>query len=246
VIVVFSPCGGTGKTSLVANLGRALALQGEDVLLLDTSLQENLAHHFGAAHAYPGDVQITCDRRSQTRLRLARLPVACYGPGRDGAGWLRDELAAVAVRCDRIVVDLSTASRWLSQQIFRLSPLLLVPMLPDWNAVLALPRIEEFLEYLDPTSPPVRPHFILNQFDPQLHFHRAVLDELRARVGDHLLAQVLHYSIDVGEALAHGKTVLDLEPDTQIAWDYRALADWVRSRCALDRTACACGAARTT
>lgn len=244
IIVVFSPSGGTGKTGLVANLGRALALHGEEVLLLDTSLQENLIHYFGAARAYPGDVQTAWDRKSDTRVRLAQLPIACHGPGGDGEGWLRDEVAAIAQDCDRIIVDLSTASRWLTQEIFRLSPTLLIPMLPDWNAVLSLLRIEEFLDVAsDPGRFPVQPHYLLNQFSSQIPFHRTVFEELRNRLGERLLSVVLHRSLDVDEALAQGKTVLDFEPDAQISRDYRALAGWIRGRSWLTHGECSCGKA---
>lgn len=244
VVVVFSPSGGTGKTGLVANLGRALALQGEEILLVDTSLQENLIHYFGAARAYPGDVQTAYDRKTDSRVRLAQLPISCHGPDGDGEGWLRDEIAAVAVNCDRIVVDLSTASRWLTWQIFRMSPLLLIPMLPDWNAVHSLPGIERFLDLAaDPDRFPIEPNFLLNQFRPQVPFHRTVSDELRSRLGDRLLSLVLHHSLDVDEALAQGKTVLDFEPDAQVSRDYRALAGWIRSRSWLNSDECTCATA---
>lgn len=235
-IVVFSPSGGTGKTSLVANLGRALALDGEDVLLVDTSLQDSLVHYFGAARAYPGDIQTAYDRKTDTRVRLATLPVGCHCPGGDGEGWLRGEMAVAASECDRIVIDLSTASRWLTQQIFRMSPLLLVPMLPDWNSVLSLAGVRQFLEEAaDSMGEPLQPHFLLNQFSPQVPFHRAVLEELRRRLGAELLPTVLHRSLDVDEALARGATVLDYEPDAQVSRDYRALAGWAR-----DRMPCGC------
>lgn len=241
VIVVFSPTGGTGKTSLVANLGRALALQGEDVLLLDTSLQETLNHYFGAARAYPGDVQTAYDRKSDTRVRLAQVPIVCHGPGGDGEGWLRDEIAAVAEDCDRIVIDLSTASRWLTRQIFRMSPLLLIPMLPDWNALLSLTRIEEFLEMAsDGDALSIHPNFLVNQFSSQIPFHRTVFEELRSRLGERLHSVVLHRSLDVDEALAHGKTVLDFEPDAQISRAYRTLATWIRSQSCLSHGGCPC------
>lgn len=234
-IVVYSPCGGTGKTSLVANLGRALARDGEDVVLIDTSVQDNLVHYFGAAKACPGDVQTVCDSRTDTRIRLATLPLACHGPTGEGDGWLRGGLALAAAECDRLIIDLSTASRWLTQQIFRAQPLLLVPMLPDWNAILSLNSVREFLEEAaDPGSSPLQPNFVLNQFNPQAPFHRAVLDEFRRRVGSQLLPYVLHRSLDVDEALFRGATVLDYEPEAQLSRDYRALAGWARG------TSCCC------
>ncbi|MFB6190618.1 MAG: AAA family ATPase, partial [Candidatus Nanohaloarchaea archaeon] len=48
VISVVSGKGGTGKTTMTANIGTALAQQGEDVLLIDGNFSgANMAQHFG-------------------------------------------------------------------------------------------------------------------------------------------------------------------------------------------------------
>lgn len=236
LVVVYSPCGGSGKTGLVANLGRALALGGEEVLLIDTSQQENLFYYFGVERAYPGEVRTAYHRNSESRLRMAALPVECHGPGGEGEGWLRGELAEVASECDRVILDLSSASRWLTQQIFSHSPLLLVPVMPDWTTVLSLAGLEEFLREFGEAA--CRPNFVVNQFHPGIPFHGTVLSELRTRLGGRVLPQVLHRSLDVDEALAQGMTVVDYEPEAQISRDYRALAEWVRSQALQGREQC--------
>jgi cellulose biosynthesis protein BcsQ len=239
VIVVFSPAGSTGETSIVANLGRALALQGEEVLLLDAPLQENLAHYFGAGPPSTGKIRTVYDPGSNTCVRLAQLPMARHDPGGDGDRLFRDELAALIRDCDRIIIDLSTASPLLIWQIFSLSPLLLVPMLPGWNAMLSVPVIDRLLQQVSrPSRLPIQPKFLLTEFDPEASFHRTVLEELRNRVGVRLLPLVLHRNLDVDEALARGETVFD--PDTRASQDYRALAAWIRSRFSVTRPKLPC------
>ena len=88
VLAVFSLAGGTGKTSLVATLGRTLSANGERVLLADTAAQGLLPYYFGASELRPGAVRtfspppgsddasislvsynLTCGRASATRRK---------------------------------------------------------------------------------------------------------------------------------------------------------------------------------
>jgi len=242
VIVVFSPTGSAGETGIVANLGRALALQGEEVLLLDPFLEDNLARIFGAQPPTVGEVLTVSDPGSKTPIRLAQLPIARHDPGGEGDSLFRDELIELATGCDRIVIDLSSASPLLIWQIFSLSPLLLVPMLPGWNAVLSVPAIDRFLAQVShPDRLPIQPKFLLNQFDPEIPFHRSIREELRNRLGVGLLPMALHRSPAADEVSDQGGTILDVHPEARTSHDFRALADWVRihSRHSRRQTACA-------
>lgn len=241
VIVVFSPTGSAGETGIVANLGRALALQGEEVLLLDPFLQDNLARCFGVEPPSVGEVLTVSDPGSKTPIRLAQLPIARHDPGGEGDRLFRAELIELAAGCDRIVIDLSSASPLLIWQIFSLSPLLLVPMLPGWNAVLSVPAIDRFLSQVShPDRLPIQPKFLLSQFDPEIPFHRSIREELRNRLGVGLLPIALHRS--PGEAFDQGGTVFDVHPDARTSHDFRALGDWIRTHSRHSRRQAACAA----
>jgi len=230
VLVVFSSSGGAGETGIVANLSRALAAQGEDVLLLDAFLENNLARCFGVEPPVLGAVTLVSRPGSGVRLRLAQTPVARHDPGGDGDVLFLDELAALATDCDRILIDLSTASPLLIWQIFRLSPLLLVPIMPGWNAVLSVSLIHRLLRQVSrPDRLPVQPKFLLTQFDPEISFHRTVRDELRSRLGVGLLPLALHRGPALDEAFDLGMTVLDACPDGRASQDFLALAGWIRT-----------------
>lgn len=242
-IVVFSPTRSAGETSIVANLGRALALQCEEVLLLDPFLHDNLARSFGVDAPSVGEVLTVSDPGSKAPIRLAQLPIARHDPGGEGDTLFRSELVALAAGCDRIVIDLSSASPLLIWQIFSMAPLLLVPMLPGWNAVLSVPAIDRFLAQVShPDRLPIQPKFLLSQFDPAVPFHRAIRDELRNRLGVGLLPMALHRNPAADEVLDQGGTILDVHPDARMSHDFRALADWIRSHSRHSRRQMACAA----
>lgn len=231
VIVVFSLGGSAGETGIVGNLGRALAMQGEEVLLLDTSLQENLARCFGAQPAYAGEVHSVRDPQSNACIRLAQLPIACLQSGADSQGWVRDEISALGRDCDRIIVHLGTAAPWVTRQIFSMSPLILIPLMPGWKAVLSLAGIERLLdESSDPRSLPLQPKFLLNQYDSRIAFHRTVREELRNRLGVRLLSLSLKRTREAHELPALRNVVPAFEQDAPVSRDFEALAGWIRSR----------------
>ncbi len=230
VIAVFSPTGSAGETGIVANLGRALALQGEEVLLLDAFLQDDLARCFGVEPPRIGEVCTVSGPESKNHIRIAQLPIARHDPGGEGDGLFRAELVALATDCDRVLIDLSSASPLLIWQIFSLSPLLLVPVLPGWSAVLSLPAIDRFLSQVSHSDRlPIQPKFLLSQYDPDTPFHRSIREELRGRLGVGLLPMALHRSSGAGDAFDQGRNVLDLHPDSRTSHDFRALADWIRN-----------------
>ncbi len=229
-IVVFSLSGGTGKTSLVANLGRALALEGEEVLLIDRSFQEDLALRLGATRSAPGETQTVVDRRSGTRVQTAILPLIHSRPGEALDSWMPERLTEVAANCDRVLVDLGVHSLGLMRAIFRWSPTLLVPVLPDWNALLLLGGLETFVSsFVGLETPGPKPLFVLNQYCESVPLHQRVRTDLGKRLGERLLPLELHRSLDMDEALMHGLTVLEYEPEARISRDYRALAAWLQA-----------------
>jgi cellulose biosynthesis protein BcsQ len=239
VIVVFSPGGSAGETGIVANLGRALAMHGEEVLLLDTSLQESLARCFDAEPAYAGEIQTVRDAESDGRIRLAQLPIACLQSGADSQGWVRDEISALGMDCDRIIVHLGTAAPWVTRQVFSMSPLILIPLMPGWKAVLSLAGIERLLdESSDPRSLPLQPKFLLNQYDPRIAFHRTVREELRNRLGVRLLTLSLKRTREAHEPLALRDMAPVLEQHAPVSGDFKALAAWIRSRSCRARGDC--------
>jgi cellulose synthase operon protein YhjQ len=230
VLAVFSLAGGVGKTSLVATLGRALSSLGEKVLLADTTSHGLLPYYFGATELKPGVVRTFSPPSGSTD---AAIHLVSYDVGqcsdRAAQDVLAEEITTSAGTVQRLLVDFNAASGWLMRRFTRMSETVLVPVAPDMNSVISLQTVERYFEgAVDADGRPLRPYYVLNQFDASLPLHLDVREVLRRQLGDRLLPYVVRRSPAVSEALAEGMTVVDYQPEAAISEDYLNIAKWLR------------------
>jgi cellulose synthase operon protein YhjQ len=232
VTAVFSLAGGVGKTSMVATLGRALSAAGERVLLTDTTSYGLLPFYYGATELRPGTVRIfTPPPTTGGDSPVSMVSYDADAPaGENEQDWLLMEMANAGRTCNRVLVDLATASGAVAKRILRTTPTVIVPIVPDMSSVIGLSAVEQFFRnHRDAGGHLVQPCYVLNQFDPSQPLHLDVREVLRQQLGDRLLPIVLRRSQAVSEALAEGMTVIDYAPKSGIADDYAALANWLRN-----------------
>ena len=235
VVAVFSLAGGVGKTSLVASLGRALSGRGERVLLVDTAPYGLLPFFFGARDQRPGLLRTFSPPGTSGDAPIQMVTIDPEGLGPDAAGQdsLTGEISTYSRGVSRVIVDLATASGATTRRVLRLSPLVLVPLVPDMNSVVSFSSIDSFFQHNGNGSvKPSLPYYVLNQFDSSLPLHLDIREVLSEQLGDRLLPFVLRRSPAVSEALAEGMTVMDYAPNSTIAEDFGSLAGWVKSQSA--------------
>ena len=231
-IAVFSLAGGVGKTTIVATMGRALSEYGERVLLVDATTYGLLPFYFGARELRADAVRTFAPPGGSTDAPIHMVSVDRETLLQDAAG--EDNMVADIRRfsrgSNRIIADLATGSGPLLRRFLRFSPTLLVPLAPDMNSVVSLNLLQSFLNHhADGDAPPVKPYFLLSHFDVSLPLHLDVREVLREQLGDRLLPFVLRRSATVSEALAEGMTVVDYAPNSPVAEDFMALANWTRT-----------------
>jgi cellulose synthase operon protein YhjQ len=232
VTAVFSLAGGVGKTSMVATLGRALSAAGERVLLADTTSYGLLPFYYGATELRPGTVRTftpppTAGNDSPVSMVSYDADVAA---GENEQDWLVVEMANAGRTCNRVLVDIATASGAVARRILRTAPTVIIPIVPDMSSVIGLSAVEQFFRnHRDADGHVVQPCYVLNQFDQSQPLHLDVREVLRQQLGDRLLPIVLRRSQAMSEALADGMTVIDYAPKSGIADDYAALANWLRN-----------------
>jgi len=231
VLAVFSLAGGVGKTSLVATLARALASRGERVLLVDTASFGLLPFFFGARDHRPGVLRTFSPPGAGGDAPIQLVTIDPDGLGPEAMqDTLTQDIAGHARGCNRVLVDLSTASAPVARRILRMSPTVLVPMLPDMTSVVSVGSIDAFFrQQTGPDGKPVLPYYLLNQFDQALPLHLDVREVLREQVGDRLLPFAMRRSPAVSEALAEGMTVMDYAPNSALAEDFISLAGWTKT-----------------
>lgn len=231
-VAVFSLAGGVGKTSLVATLGRALSARGERVLLVDTAAFGLLPFFFGARDQRPGQLRTFSPPAASGDAPIQMVAVDSEGLGSESAP--QEALAQEILRCargtNRVLVDLATASGATTRRILRLTPTVLVPVVPDMSSVVSVSSIDAFFQRnAGIAGKQVQPFYVLNQFDPSLPLHLDVREVLREQLGDRLLPFALRRTPAVSEALAEGMTVMDYAPNSTAAEDFASLAGWVKS-----------------
>lgn len=232
VLAVFSLAGGVGKTSLVATLGRALSALGEHVLLMEATPFGSLPYFFGACDCRPGELRTFRPPASSSDapIRMATVDAEMLLAEPDGQDAFPAEIQSWASGVNRIIVDVATGSAAAAQRLSRLSPLFLVPLIPDVNAVLTAKSIDAFFQHrVDAHGAAPQIYYLLNQVDPSLPLHVELAEVLREKLGERLLPLALERNPAVSEALADGMTIIDYAPQSSAVEDYISLARWVES-----------------
>jgi cellulose synthase operon protein YhjQ len=232
VLAVFSLAGGVGKTSLVATLGRVLSARGERVLLVDTAAYGLLPFYFGARDQRPGLIRTFSPpvASGDAPIQMITIDPETLDSELATGEALTAEILKHARGASRVVIDLATASGATTRRIMRLSPQVLVPLVPDMCSVVSVSSIDAFFDHNNGNNgKPALPYYVLNQFDPSLPLHLDVREVLREQLGERLLPFTLRRTPAVSEALAEGMTVMDYAPNSSVTEDYASLAGWVKS-----------------
>ncbi|HEX5433742.1 MAG TPA: cellulose synthase operon protein YhjQ/BcsQ, partial [Candidatus Angelobacter sp.] len=230
VLEVFSLAGGVGKSSLVATLGRALSARGENVLLVEATSLGSLQYFFGACDCRPGTLRTFRPPASSSDapIRLATVDTEAIGIDLAAQGSLAGDIQRWSEGTSRVIVDVGTGSISTVRALGKMSPAILVPLVPDVNSVMIASRIDSFFQRQSSTSgsqPTV--FYLLNQFDSSLPLHLDVRNVLREQLGERLLPFALERTPAISEALAEGMTIMDYAPDSRITADFTNLADWL-------------------
>ena len=232
IVAVYSVAGGTGKTSLVATLGRALSFVGEKVLLSDTTSHGLLPFYFGASQLVSGVVRTFSPPpgSSDAPIHLVSYDLIRENEEPEGQAGILEDLLENSQRANRVLLDLSVNCSRMAARLSQFKPTVLVPLMADMNSVISIDAVEKlFSSMLDSDGRPLQPVYLLNQFDTSLPLHLDIREVLKQQLGERLLPFVIRRSPAVGEALAEGMTVVDYEPGSPIAEDYMRVANWLRT-----------------
>lgn len=255
IIAVANQKGGVGKTTTTANLGAALALRGQRVLLVDLDPQGNLTSAFGLEK----DIQQTVaesllDRRiplpvvavangassgAQHGRDLAVVPAAVGLASAEAQLMnklgrelrLRDQLLSIDNQYDYILIDTPPALGVLTINALVAATRVIIPTEARFFSLQGLQMLEESIEeilYLNPRLEVLG--ILLSKMDRRLKEERQVAEYLRQRWGARVFGTEVGTNSKILEAGSTGTSVFHYQGAERAVDTYLALADEVLRR----------------
>lgn len=249
VVAVANQKGGVGKSTTAINLGTALALQGERVLIVDLDPQANATSGLGidksavelsTYDAVVGDTPIE-DAIEPTSVRdLFVLPssidlagaeielVSMMSRERQLASALKaleGDYAFVLVDCPPSLGLLTVNGLAAADEVF-------IPIQCEYYA---LEGVSQLVKNVDLVSSSLNPQLeiegiVLTMFDARTTLSSDVVEEVRTHFGDRVYRTVIPRTVRLSEAPSHGTPMEVLDPMSRGAIAYRELGREFRRR----------------
>jgi cellulose synthase operon protein YhjQ len=239
LVVVVSPKGGVGKTTLTANLAVALQRLGRRVIAVDFDSQNALRflllpqgeHGIGLA----GCVSRGLPWAAAIQEGRAGVRVVPFGPSTSAERLLlkqilveeriADGLETISSNPeDLVLIDTAPGDGRLQERLEQLADLEVVCLLADAGSMSLVPSFRDGLllrrrgnPYLDCTFA------LLNQVDPRRRLSRDIADFVAQHAGERFIGSV-HYDEALAESAAHGLPVVEAVPDSMASTDIIRLA----------------------
>jgi cellulose synthase operon protein YhjQ len=256
-VVVASPKGGVGRTTVAAHLSAQLSARDRRCMAVDLDPQNALGLHLCGTQAawiasqstWPdanrrgvGFVQpdltntALIETLQMLRAQVAHVPFGAHDSAQRARAeadlarpdYLRQRLSALSPpRCDVLVIDTPAGGNAWSEAALALADLVLIPITPDPACFASLPAYERFLRAISP-SLQERAFYVINQFDPSRALACDVVDALYGALPGRVVPSPVVEDELMREQLALGAPLaLDA---SQAARDLGALADFVHTR----------------
>jgi cellulose biosynthesis protein BcsQ len=210
-MAIYSLSGGVGKTTLAANIGRALHSAGQRVLLVDASGCCLLPFYFGANDLHPG-LHTFFDPHSDC------APLCIISTDRITPAWIAGEVKAGMDTAYWTIFDLGPAATAVLPQILEMCAFVLIPLLPDLNSILSVARIEPLFESMRRHGAGIpSPFYLFNRFDSEDPVDEGAYELVRRQCGGRLLPWFIHNDVEAARAIASRRTVVDYAPDAELA-----------------------------
>lgn len=245
IVVLVSLKGGVGKTTLSAGLASSLRMGGGRTLAIDLDPQNALQFHLGVEQSVSGIGSANMagqnwnDRLQHGFDGSLLLPYGvlsddeCHSLTREMAEdrhWLARQLDSMDLgEHDVVIIDTPTGSTQYLEQALDVADEVIVVTTADAASFITLDQIDRVLGASDVRPAYSHCNYVVNQFDGSREFSRDMLQVLKRRLGEQLMAVV---SLDntLGEALAYGRNPLAMAETSVACQDVLLLGEQLKAR----------------
>lgn len=240
IIAVMNQKGGVGKTATTVNLGHALALAGQKVVLIDLDPQGQVATSLGLDNHQPGIDRVLLDGLAIDKVKIPardRLDLVVAGSRLNDfehtseGGIQRGYRLKTALQqstltdYDYVLIDCPPSAGLLGVNAMFAAGELLIPVSGDYLSLQGLSRMIKILKRAEELAG----HRIkLWLVSTRMQMRRKLTGEVRQRILKYFPGRVLFTPIRENVALAEcpsfGKTIFDYRKQSPGADDYSSLA----------------------
>ena len=253
VIAVANQKGGVGKTTTSVNLAACLAVQGQQVLLVDLDPQANATSGLGlekteGASSYRALLgEGTLSEKIQ-RTAFDNLDILPSEPDLCGAeielSRVENHLQRLALalepirkpdKYDVIVVDCPPALGILTLNVFAAADWLLIPLQSEYYALEGISMITRVIGQVRDTGINSRLGIlgvVMTMFDGRTRLSQQVVSEVREHFGDLVFDTVIPRTTRLAEAPSFGKPIIHYDRYSAGAAAYEVLTQEVVKRLA--------------
>ena len=248
-VAILNQKGGVGKTTTTVNLGAALALKGESVLLVDLDPQGNLTDHLGIE--VEGDEKtlydiLTTGTPLLDTVRSTETPGLEVVPGDEDLAAAEVELvdrqgrelmlrkafeALPPDRWDWILVDCPPSLGLLTLNAMAACQEIFITLQTEYFALRGLGQLTRIVSLV---KQGLHPELEITAIVPTLvnpvtNLAKEVIQEVEQHFGGRVLRSRIRQNIRLAEAPGHGQHIFQYAPHSAGATDYRLLAAEVRT-----------------
>ena len=185
--------GGSGKTTLAANLAVMRSLQDRDVLLVDADDQQSASEFVSVRmEERDGDRGFTC-------VRL------------DGRA-VRDQVQRLEDKYDDVIIDTGGRDTTSQRAALTIADLLLVPFGPRSLDIWTLERVEDLVEDARAVNPDLRAYAFINRADHQGNYNQETREVLTDSEVIDFIPETLGNRKSFAIAFDYGQGVVEYTP----------------------------------
>ncbi len=241
IIALISAKGGVGKTTLAANIALALAQRKKRVLLIDLDPQNAQRLHLGMdPDEIAGLVREGISSRSvfDSPFEVKFIPFGRVTEAeledfeaelKRHPHWVANGIDSLSAnRYDFIILDTPPGPTVYLQQALMVAHRALVIVLADAASYASIPKITALVEHY--TAGRVDfdgVHLLLNQMPIHGKLGHQVRSALLADHGASMVPVSVHKDVQVSQALAFERPVLQYEPGCKASLDIQYVTDWL-------------------